>query len=126
MATSDGATADTLDITIAENDRVSSAPQSLAAAAGDAQLTLTWVTPSDNGTSDITGYEYRISSSALADDDTWEAISGSDGSSTSATITTLANSTTNLVNGTKYYVELRAVSVAGKGAAAATTGTPSS
>ena len=60
-------------------------------------MVLTWENPGNAG---ITGYEvrYEVSTSALPE--TWDAIEGSDGNTTSHEIT-------GLTNGTRYTLEVR-------------------
>ena len=75
------------------------APRSLRATAADRSVRLTWTAPSSDGGRDITGYEYR-SKDADVDDgqwmdvDAWNAISGSDDSTTSHDLDSLTNGTT--------------------------------
>ncbi len=77
-------------------------------------MVLTWENPGNAG---ITGYEvrYEVSTSALPE--TWDAIEGSDGNTTSHEIT-------GLTNGTRYTLEVRAENAAGAGAAARLTAAP--
>ena len=64
-------------LTITDDDAVPAAPGAFAAAAGDAQVTLTWTFPSPEGTSEVTGFEYRYKEDgALTDADTWLVVSG--------------------------------------------------
>ncbi len=103
----------TIDIT--DNDDVPAAP-TLTVRAGNAQLTLEWISPENTGTSDITHYQYRHSTDTLDDDDAWTTVAGG------------ANARTvvigNLTNGTAVNVAVRAVSAAGDGAAATSSATP--
>jgi len=83
------------------------APGSFTAAAGDAQVTLTWTTP-NNGGSPI--MKYQISYGAMASYTTnWSDISGSGAATVNHTIT-------GLTNGTGYTFEVRAVNAVGAGA----------
>ena len=94
-----------------------SAPTGLAAAAGNAQLSLSWSDPSNAG---INKYQYRVSSDGGTSwSPDWTDIAGSSASTTSHTVT-------GLQNGTTYTVEVRAVGDSGNtpGASASTTGTP--
>ena len=96
---------------------VPNAPVDLEAEEGDAQVTLTWQTPADNG-SPLTGYEYRQSSDGGGTwSPDWGPVPGSDGSTTSHT-------PMGLTNGTEYSFEVRAVNGAGEGASASDTATP--
>ena len=105
-------------ITITDNDEVPGAP-ALTVRAGDAQLTLEWISPGTTGTSDITMYQvrYRLTTG----DDFADAEAGwarvGDGNARTHTIT-------GLTNDSGYTVQVRAVSAAGGGAAAEETGTP--
>ena len=103
-------------ITITDDDSVSGAPQNLDAAVGNAQLTVEWTSPADNGTSDITHYEYRYALTADIDDATWADVSGG----ANSRVVVIGN----LTNDSEYTVQVRAVTAAGDGAAASTTGTP--
>ena len=114
--TSGGGTADTVTATpIAVPD----APTGLAGTAGDAQVALSWDDPSDTS---ITGYEYRVGTTATDGTVTWSPdwtdIANSDDQTTSYTVT-------GLTNGTAYTFEVRAVNASGDGAATSTTATPS-
>ncbi len=84
------------------------APQNLSVVVGTTpgQVELSWETPTDNGGSIVTGYE--VSSDGGA---SWTAVAG-----TSYTVTGLAN-------GTEYTFQVRAVNIAGGGAAAEATAT---
>ena len=87
-----------------------SAPQSLAASPGDAEVTLTWSPPSDDGGSDITGYEYQV------DQGDWQ-----DAGAAAARLVVVSSG---LENGTSYTFSLRAVNDAGGGTAATVDATP--
>ena len=80
------------------------APAGLAAAAGDAQVTLSWDNPNDTT---IAGYELST------DGGTFAAIGGS-------SATTIEHTVTGLTNGTAYTFELRAVNGRESGEVAAT------
>ena len=89
------------------------APASLAATAGNAQLSLSWTAPAYAGTSSITGYrvEYTPSGGAAQTVNTGST-------STSYTLT-------GLTNGTSYSVRVAAVNSSGAGTySQAATGTP--
>ena len=88
---------DTIVVVVTDVD-TAAAPTGLMAAAGDAQITLTWTNPS-NPT--ITSYEYSSDSGA-----NWTAIANSGASTTSYTVTSLTN-------GTAYEIQLRAVNQEG-------------
>ena len=87
------------------------APDGLTSWPGEATVVLTWENPGNAG---ITGYEvrYEVSTSALPE--TWDAIEGSDGNTTSHEIT-------GLTNGTRYTLEVRAVNAAEPGTASRVT-----
>ena len=87
---------------------VPAAPLGLAAAAGDAQVALSWTDP---GNATITGYELRVDSGAWAD------IAGSDADTASHTVT-------GLTNGTEYGFALRAANGSGDGAVSSIAATP--
>ena len=117
-ATADNANdpADTLTVTITDDDAVSGEPQNLSAAVGDASSFVQWQAPADNGSSDITHYEIRYAVTADIDDAEWATVSGG---------ATAANMTiSGLTNDSEYTVQVRAVTAAGNGAAASTTVTP--
>ena len=84
----------------------------VAAAPGDAAVTLTWSAPAYDGT--ITGWELRHGETDAADGEpgwgAWNAIAG-------ATAATAEHTVTGLANGTEYAFELRAVAGATKGLA---------
>ena len=80
---------------------------------------MSWGPPANvgaAGTQPILRYEIRHSSATLDDDDDWTIVAG-EANGFSHVITDLTNTTT-------YNIEVRAVSAAGNGAAASTTGTP--
>ncbi len=97
---------------------VPGAPANLAGAAGDAQVELSWDDPSDTS---ITGYEYRVGTTATDGTVTWSPdwgdVSGSDATTTSYTVT-------GLTNDTAYTFEVRAVNASGGGTEASVTATP--
>ena len=92
------------------------APRSLSADAGDAQVHLSWTAPSSNGGNTITGYEYQQKAGTNAFSD-WMDIDGSDDTTTEHTVTGLAN-------GVTYTFKVRAVNPMGGGTPATTTATP--
>ena len=105
-------------LTITDDDDVPDAPGSFNAAPGDTEVTLTWTFPADEGTSDVTGFQYRYSDEALTDADMWMVVSGG------ANVARLV--VTGLTNGTTYNFQLRAVSAAGNSTAADGSATPTS
>ena len=78
------------------------APRTLMAVGGDREVALTWSAPADDGGAAIKDYEYRINGR-----NPW--------TSTGSTLTT--HTVTELVNGTAYVFEVRAVNRIGKGRA---------
>ncbi|MDE0335736.1 MAG: fibronectin type III domain-containing protein [Defluviicoccus sp.] len=91
-----------------------SAPRNLEAEPGDRAVTLEWQTPSSNGGSPVTGYEYRhAEGSSVADETAWTSVG-----------TALTVTIGSLVNGTGYAFEVRAVNAVGGGEIAALTATP--
>jgi len=94
------------------------APGNFTATAGDAQVVLTWTTPS-NGGSAITGYElsYGMSDDYVA---SWTSMDGSSAGTTTYTVTGLTNET-------EYTFEIRAVNFIGSSdSSGITTATPTS
>ena len=88
-----------------------SEPQTLAAAPGDGEVTLTWTAPASGA---ATGYQYRFAaSSAVIADATWTDIGN-----------VLTVTVTGLTNGDSYDFEVRAVDSAGNGPAASMSATP--
>jgi titin len=80
-----------------------SAPQSLAAKAGDGSVSLTWSPPASNGGAAITGYNIYRSTTP-----------GGEGSTPVKTgVTTTSYTDTGLTNGTTYYYTVAAVNSAG-------------
>ena len=77
------------------------APRNLEATEGDKQVTLSWTPPSDDGGEPITGYEYRYreQSDSYADPAVWTATGGTGRTAT----------VHDLMNGTTYYFQVRAV-----------------
>ena len=110
LTVNDGTNADseaaTVDVTVIA---VPSAPSGLTAAAGDAQVTLSWADPG-NATIDI----YQVSTNG---DTSFADIPGSGADTASHTVTSLTN-------GTEYTFALRAVNGSGDGAAATVSATP--
>ena len=85
-----------------------SAPRNLSATPGDAEVTLTWDPPSEDGGSAIERYELRADGSG-----------GWIGSGTSRRVTV-----TRLINRRQYTFEVRAVNAAGEGEVETVTATP--
>ena len=98
--------------------QVPAPPGGLHAVVGSGQLTLAWTAPAYRGAA-VTLYDYRhkISADTTWNPD-WTDIPDSGADTTSYTVGSL-------VDGTTYSLEVRAVSSAGNGMAAATSGTPS-
>ena len=93
---------------------VPDAPQNLAAAPGDGEVTLTWQAPANDGGSAVTGYDYRHAEGASVPAETaWQSA----GTSLTATIA-------GLTNGTGYAFEVRAVNDAGEGEPSTAAATP--
>ena len=92
---------------------VPGAPTGLTAATGNGQLALSWTAPASDGGSAITKYQYSASTGA----DDWQDIPDSGPSTTSYTVTGLAN-------GTTYTVKVRAENSVGSGAEVSITETP--
>jgi titin len=90
---------------------VPDAPTALSATAGNAQIVISFTAPASDGGSAITGYKY-----STAADGTFDNTNLSYTSTTSVTITGLAN-------GTSYTYYLKAVSATGDGAASTTSAT---
>ena len=82
---------------------MSSAPTSVTGTSGDAQVSLSWYTPSSNGGAAITDYVVQYSTSSSGSFTTF-----SDGTSTTTTATV-----TGLTNNTPYYFKVAAVNSAG-------------
>ena len=81
-------------------------PSGLTAAPLDAQAVLSWTNPSD---STITGYSVRVATSAtILGSISWTAIPGSTATSTTHTVPSL-------VNGLRYYFQIRAHNAVGHG-----------
>ncbi len=80
----------------------------LSATAGDGQVVLAWASPSANGGSPITGYEYQYRPGGSG----WTAVSNA-----TATVS-------GLTNGTAYTFEVRAVNAVGTGDVSQTVATP--
>ena len=95
------------------------APATLAAQGGFNEATLTWTAPATAGTSDIEGYDYRVSDETAAPytwEPDWTAIPDSGAGDENATSYTVAmHAGAALVNGTPYTFEVRARSAAGGG-----------
>ena len=83
-----------------------SAPRNLAAAPGDAQATLTWSAPAEDGGSDVTGYQYQV------DQGDWI-----NAGATAARSVVVSG----LENGREYTFAVRAVNGVGPGPAAEAT-----
>ena len=75
-----------------------SAPTGLTATAGDGSIDLEWDDPGDTS---INGYDYCTTTTSGADCTSWHPISG-------ATATTTMHTISGLMNGTTYYVQIRA------------------
>jgi len=80
---------------------------------GSGTLTLSWATPSNLGGQSITGYQIRRS----ADGSNWTDLTPATSSQTEYVVS-------GLINGTLYYFQISAVTIAGLGSSASTSGTP--
>ena len=89
---------------VQDNDTVPGAPQRLSAKPADGQMILRWTPPSNDGGSEVTGYEYRVDGGA------WSPVGGG---ATAAEFTVQ-----NLTNGRTYVFGVRAVNGVGEGAEA--------
>ena len=108
-------------VTITDDDKAPSAPRELAFLAGNGEVTLSWTASENEGTSEVTGHEYRVSADAGMNwDPDWTDIANSAPGETNATGYTVED----LDNGVKHTFEIRAVSDAGESAAAQATATP--
>ncbi len=100
---------------------VPAAPVTLAVSPGDAEATLSWTTPSANGSA-LTGYEVRQSTDGgatwLPD---WTAVSVPLGT---AVADFDEHTVTGLTNGTAYTFELRALNAVGAGDSSRVSATP--
>ncbi len=109
---------DSVQVTVTDTTPTVSRPASptgLAAAAGNAEVTLSWADPSD---ASITGYQLRYGETSVRDSAGWIPISGSDASTTSHTVTSLDNDA-------EYSFQVLATNGAGDGDASAwVTATP--
>ncbi len=90
-----------------------SAPNGLAATAGDGSISLTWEDPGD---ASITGYEYRVYADREQDWREWKMIGGATDETTGHTL--------DLTNGVLYRVQLRARNSAGAGEPSETSAMP--
>ena len=79
-------------------------PTNPSAEAGNTAVTLTWQTPTEDGGSDITGYQYR----QMAAGDTEYGTETDAGDTTS-------HGVSGLINGTEYTFQIRAVNAVGAG-----------
>ncbi len=92
---------------------VPGSPQNLVATSGDGEVVLTWEAPASDGSSPITGYEYRYAEGASVPDSAdWVSV----GASLSATVGGLAD-------GVAHAFQVRAVNEVGHGAPSETTAT---
>ena len=97
------------------------APTISSVSSGDKSLTVSWSAPTDNGGTEITGYDLRYIESDAQDksDPNWTVKTGIWGSGD------LRHELDGLSNGVQYDAQLRAVSVAGNGLwSASMSGTP--
>jgi len=104
--------------TAAFPDGPMSAPTSLTATGGNAQVSLTWTAPAYNGGSAITDYSVQFSSNSGA---TWTTVSRT-------ASTTASQVVTGLTNGTAYVFRVAGINSNGTGTytAASSSATPSS
>ncbi len=88
------------------------APTSLNATAGDAQIAMSWSAPADDGGSAVTGYTVQHATNAGGP---W---------TTDSTNTSTSRTITGLTNGTQYFVRVAATNAAGTSAHATSSATP--
>ena len=93
---------------------VPSAPQNLAATPGDAEVTLAWQAPGDNGGLAVIGFQYRYAEGASVPEETAWTSAG----------TNLTVTVGSLANGIAHSFEVRAVNAKGDGPAARVQATP--
>ena len=108
----------TVTITVLDNDTPPLAPPTLTAEPAATEATLTWQAPpasTPDHRQPVSGYEYRQQEGTEAFGD-WMPVPQSDADTTEFTVT-------GLTHGTAYTVEVAAVNVAGRGAAASVTTT---
>lgn len=100
---------------------VPGAPSAVAITPGDAQLSVAYTAPVDDGGAAITSYQYSTDGGA-----TWRTRQDGGGTTSPLIITRLSSDgSTALSNGTTYQVQIRAVNSAGNGTATASSaGTP--
>ena len=92
-------------VTVLDNDTSPSAPQELAAEAGDGEVTLRWMAPETDNGQPVTGYEYQRKAGAGAFGG-WTDITGSN-------VNTTEYAVKSLTNGIDYTFEVRAENIAG-------------
>ena len=100
------------------------APASLTASPGNTQATLAWTAPVSDGGAAVIKYQYRVSSDSGS---TWNPdwTDVSDGSDAGTDLDDERSFTvTNLINGTLYTFEVRAVNSVGSGGQRQATATP--
>ena len=103
-------------LTILDNDATPTAPRNLTAAPGNAQATLEWNRPTSYATTELTGYELKVTP-AVGSFGSFDAIPDSDADTTTYTVTGLTNNTT-------YTFEVRGTNSAGGGTPASIMATP--
>ncbi|WP_353951237.1 peroxidase family protein [Knoellia sp. S7-12] len=99
------------DIAVPAPATLAAAPTAVTATAGNAQATVAWTAPTDNGGSPITGYQVRVAVGT-----TLVRLVNLTGTATSTTVT-------GLTNGTAYNFRIRAVTAVGLGAVSAPSNT---
>ena len=102
---------------------VPGAPRDLAAAPGNARVTLSWSAPASDGGAPITTYRYRHETRTMSlSGAAWTEVPDSDADGDGADEREVT--VTGLTNGTEYPFEVQALNSAGGGAAAGTRATP--
>ena len=102
---------------------VPGAPRNLAAAPGNARVTLSWSAPASDGGAPITTYRYRHGTRTMSlSGAAWTEVPDSDADGDGADEREVT--VTGLTNGTEYPFEVQALNSAGGGAAARTRATP--